>query len=153
MSEVLGQSSGLKETLWNFSRFKDEERRLALKQNPHFYPRLPTSPEAYGSKFRTAPISENYQHEKISVLTDNPGPMGRVYLKTARIQRTFVDVWMPKNALIFRGSCLSALSFSQCMISSQTSMERSRVKVSSERPLATLPTYGTLRRIGVGKLK
>ena len=104
MPEELGESSGLKEILWNFSRYK-EEKRLTLKQNPHFYKVLPTLAEKYGGKFRTDPI-ETFQHEKISVLTDNAGPTGRVFLETTKETRAFGNVWVPKDAIIFKGSCL-----------------------------------------------
>jgi hypothetical protein len=95
----------LQEILWNFSRYKDK-RRLTLKQNPHFYEALPLFPEKYGGKFRTDPI-ETFQFEKISVLTDNSGRTGRVFLETAEGTRAFGNVWVPKDAIIFKGSRLS----------------------------------------------
>jgi len=100
--EVLGQSSHTKEILWNFSRFKDG-RRLTLKDNPHFYKKLPTSAEKYEGQFRTDPV-ETFQQEKISVLTDNPGLTGRLFLETAKEKRAFGNVWVPKEAIIFKGS-------------------------------------------------
>jgi hypothetical protein len=104
MLEVLGQKSNLTEVLWNFSRFK-KGSRLVLEHNPHFYKRLPTLPGAYGGEFRMEPI-ETFQHEAISVLIDNPGHAGRVFLETAKEARAFGNVWIPKNAIIFKGSCL-----------------------------------------------
>ena len=106
--EALCRSSHLNEILWNFSRFKDEKRRLTLKQNPHFYKALPTSPENYGEKFLMEPI-ETYLHERISVLTDKLGQAGRVFFKIAKKTRAFGNVWVPKNAIIFKGSWLSFL--------------------------------------------
>jgi hypothetical protein len=79
---------------------------LTLKQNPHFYEVLPSLPERYGGRFRTDPI-ESFQFEKISVLTDNPGETGRVFLETAEETRAFGNVWVPKDAIIFKGSFLS----------------------------------------------
>lgn len=100
--EVLGKGSKLQEVLWNFGRFKDE-RRLTLKQNPHFYKDsdLPTSQHAYVGGFRTDPI-EDFQHAKICVLTDKPG---RVFLETDKnTTRAFGNVWVPNDAIIFKGS-------------------------------------------------
>ena len=82
MPVMLGPHSDLSEVLWKFSRFKDEKKRLTLKQNPHFYERLPISPKTYGGEFRMDPI-QTFQHERISVLIDNPGRAGRVFLETA----------------------------------------------------------------------
>jgi hypothetical protein len=104
---VLDQESTIQEVLWNFSRFKDE-RRLTLKQNPHFYKDsdLPESQEAYVGEFRTDPV-ENFQHTKICVLTDKPG---RVFLETDKdTTRAFGNVWVPNKAIIFKGS--STFSF------------------------------------------
>jgi hypothetical protein len=107
--EVLSQSSNMNEILWNFSRFKDG-RRLTLKDNPHFYEKLPTSEEKYEGQFRIDPI-ETFHHDKISVLTDNPGLTGRVFLETAKEKRAFGNVWVPKNAIIFKGSWLFYIPF------------------------------------------
>jgi len=104
MSVVLSQHASLPEVLWNFSRFKGE-KRLTLKQNPHFYEMLPISPEKYGGKFTMDPI-RTFQHQKISVLIDNLGPAGRVFFETAKETRVFGNAWLPKDAIIFKGSCL-----------------------------------------------
>jgi hypothetical protein len=105
--EVLCSRSDQNEVLWNFSRFEDG-RRLTLKQNPHFYKVLPTSPEKYGGNFLTEPEQiETCLHKRsrrISVLTDNLGQAGRVFLKTAKRIRAFGNVWVPKTAIIFKGS-------------------------------------------------
>jgi len=131
--EVLCKSSTLKEIRWNFRRFKDATKRLALRKNPHFYAWLPTFPEEYGVKFRHDPI-ETYLHRphaKIHVLTDNPSPTSRVYLETSQNTRAFGSVWIPNKAIIFKGSSLpfSVSFFSKFLIPSQTSAEGSRVKV------------------------
>jgi hypothetical protein len=142
---VLSHNPDLKEILWNFSRLRDRKSRLTLKQNPCFYSWLPTSPEAYGGKFCIDPI-ENFQLEKIRVLTDNPGPTGRVYLETAQNTRAFGNVWVPKTAIIFKGPRSSVILFT-LLISFQTSVESSRVKASSERLLRTRPTCCTSRSL------
>ena len=139
---MLGQSPDLKEILWNFGRFKNE-KRLTLKQNPCFYSSLPMSPEEYGGKFRIDPI-ENFQLEKIRVLTDNP--TGRVYLETAQSTRAFGNVWVPKTAIIFKGPRFPVTLFS-LLTYFQTSVESSRVRASSERLLGTHPTCYTSRNL------
>ena len=98
---MLGQTSDTKEIMWNFSLFKGE-RRLTLKDNPHFYEKLPTSAEKYEGRFRTDP-TETFHHDKISVLTDDPRLAGRVFLETAKEKRAFGNVWVPKEAIIFKG--------------------------------------------------
>ena len=102
MPVVLSKHPSLSEVLWIFSRFEDE-RRLTLKQNPHFYEVLPTSPEKYGGTFRVNPI-ETFQHQKISVLIDNPGPTGQVFLETEKGTRAFGNAWVPKDVIVFKGS-------------------------------------------------
>lgn len=105
--EVLGKTSDVKEVLWNFSHFKGE-KRLTLKQNPHFYDVLPTSVENYGVDFEIYPIGDlKYEKPaKINVLTDKLGLTGRVFLETAKKTRAFGNVWVPKKAIIFKGACL-----------------------------------------------
>lgn len=128
--EALSESSDMSEILWNFSLRKgnkNEERLLTLKQNPHFYEELPTSPMDYGDKFSMAPIEsiETCLHERsirrISILTDNLGEAGRVFLETGKKTRGFGNVCVLKNAVIFKGSWLSFLShlISRLITSSQ----------------------------------
>ena len=103
MPEALCQRSGIHEVLWNFGRFPDE-RRLTLRQNPHFYKfsDLPMSQRAYVGKFEIDPIYgfHDSTHSKICVLTDNPG---RVFLNTGRITRALGNFWKPSEAIIFKG--------------------------------------------------
>ena len=143
---MLCKSSNKSEILWNFSRLPDSKGRLTLKQNPHFYGWLPTLPEQYGGNFQIAPIGDFlhlHSESRIHVLTDNPGR--RVYLETAQNTRAFGNVWVANNAIIFKGSILSVISFSQSLTSEKMSVESSRVKVSLERPFRTRPTCGVLR--------
>jgi hypothetical protein len=111
MPEVLSRRSNTSEILWNFSRFEGG-RCLTLKDNPHFYEMLPTSAKEYDGRFRMDPI-ETFQvhHDKISVLTDNPHLTGRVFLETAKEKRAFGNAWVPKDAIIFKGSYLSVFLF------------------------------------------
>jgi hypothetical protein len=112
VKQVLSKPVNPKEVLWNFSRYSDE-RRVGLRQNPHFY-ELPTLAGNYGGEFRIDPIeletepnnSHRKTHEKIDqeidVLTDNSG---RVYLETDRQKRAFGNVWALKKAIIFKDVC------------------------------------------------
>jgi hypothetical protein len=100
MSEVLSDSPSLQEILWNFSHFKDKKKRLTLRENPHFYAKLPTSPEAYGGSVKIDP-TENFRHaNKFYVLTDKPE---LVYIMTGQVLQTFGNFWCPQNAIIFKG--------------------------------------------------
>ena len=96
---MVNENPTLAEILWNFSRFKDE-RRLTLKQNPHFYTHLPMSREAYGGGFKMEP-TEDFRHaNKFYVLTDR---QGLTYLKTGQYTRYFGNFWCPNGAIIFKG--------------------------------------------------
>jgi hypothetical protein len=95
----------LKEILWNFSRFpRHDDRRLTLRQNPHFYRDLPTSPKAHNSNIQADPIEDFHNVNQVWVLTDKPG---RVYLQgdlaTPQSDRVFGNVWVPNHAIIFKG--------------------------------------------------
>ena len=98
---MLGEGSNLSEVLWNFSRFKDQ-RRLTLKQNPHFYKDLDCRRQ-YGDEFQSDPIESflDTPGHKIYVLTDRPG---RVYLEQGQVSRAFGNVWCPQKSIIFKGS-------------------------------------------------
>ena len=94
----------MKEILWNFSwrptdpgNDSDEEKRLTLRQHPHFYEKLP---EKYWGGFLTYP-TEIFCHDQISVLTDNPGQAGRAYLEIPKRKRVFSNVWDARDAIIF----------------------------------------------------
>ena len=100
MPEVLSDSPSLREILWNFCRFKDENHRLTLRENPHFYAELPTLPEAYGDSVKIDP-TEDFRHaDEFYVLADSPEP---VYIMTDQVSRSFGNVWCPPNAIIFKG--------------------------------------------------
>jgi len=110
VTEMLSESSKTAEVLWNFSRFKDE-KRITLKQNPHFYKCLPRSKEAYRNDFRGDPVErfldtpKDARTSEIYVLTDRPG---QVYLEYGQNARAFGNVWLPEHAIIFKGSCLTS---------------------------------------------
>ena len=99
MLEALNDNPSLAEILWNFSRFKDE-KRLTLKQNPHFYTHLPMSPDAYGGRFEMEP-TEDFRHaDRIYVLTDR---QGLAYFKSDQYTRCFGNFWCPNGDIIFKG--------------------------------------------------
>jgi len=96
---VVNENPSLAEVLWNFSCFKDE-RRVTLKQHPHFYAHLPMSPDAYSGGFTMEP-TEDFQHgDKFYVLTDR---QGLAYFKTDQYTRYFGNFWCPNGAIIFKG--------------------------------------------------
>ena len=107
MLEVLTNSSNMTEILWNFGRYKDK-KRITVKQNPHFYKSLPGSKEEYGYDFRRHPMTNFVDAPKVHVLTDR---LGCVYIDSGRVIRAFGNVWQPKDAIIFKGSCLMFLEF------------------------------------------
>ena len=145
MLVILGPYTRLPDVLWMFSHLKDENSRLALNQNPHFYRRLPIFPEAYEGKFRMKPV-KIIQHEVISVLVDNPGHAGRVYIETAREVRVFGNAWDTNDTIIFKGSCILYF-FPPSLTLCQTSVEVLRVKALLRKPSKVYPTYGVLKSL------
>ena len=110
--EVLSKPVNLNEVLWNFSRYtgKEREKRLTLKQSPHFYKSLPRAPRDYGDDFQSDPI-ENFldtPEHKIFVLINR---QGRVYLESEKDPRAFGNVWCPQRAIIFKGLFLAFSKF------------------------------------------
>ena len=109
--ERVSNSPSIQEILWNFSRFKDEKQRLTLRENPHFYAELPTSPEEYGDSFKINP-TEEFQHTdtgKFYVLTNKPE---LVYIMTNHVLQSFGNFWIPKDAIIFKGLVILFCLFS-----------------------------------------
>ncbi|KAH8983457.1 hypothetical protein EDB92DRAFT_1574082 [Lactarius akahatsu] len=102
--QVLGTSPRLSDILWNFSRFRGRAR-ITLEQNPHFYSigGLPTDKSGYMPWFKFSPIKDFgkqwSQLQTIYVLVDRPGT---VYLQTKQINRSFGNVWMINDFLIFK---------------------------------------------------
>jgi hypothetical protein len=111
----------LPEVLWNFSRCKGN-KRITLKQNPHFYKDLPRK---YEDDFQSDPIEQFLDalgdskgdsldrgrpkpKPKISVLTDR---QGRIYLESEQGPRAFGNVWCPQKAIIFKGLSLTFSTF------------------------------------------
>jgi hypothetical protein len=78
---------------------------LDLEQNPHFYDMLPTSLEAYRGDFQREPIENFWRWKTATVLVDNPGHAGRVFLETGWRRRVFGNAWVLNGIIIFKGSC------------------------------------------------
>jgi len=139
---VISDDPSLQEILWNFSRLKNRKQRLILRENPHFYADLPTSPEAYGDGVEIDP-TEDFQHaDMFYVLTDRPS---LVCITTDQDTRYFGNFWCPQNAVIFKGLgvCVLFIYF-PCLMSCQTSAGGSRVNVSS-RHLSQAQSVGYAR--------
>ncbi|KAH9165694.1 hypothetical protein EDB89DRAFT_2076551 [Lactarius sanguifluus] len=92
----------LSDILWNFIRFEGDAR-ITLEQNPHFYSSLLTDSSAFMSWFKFSPINDfkkQWRHLRtIYVLVDRPG---HVFLETKLINRSFGNVWMLNDFLIFK---------------------------------------------------
>lgn len=139
MPEVLGKSSNVAEILWNFNRCKGE-KRITLKQNPHFYNGLPRKKEAYGDDFRNDPMESFLDTPEVYVLTDRPS---RVYLQSGQDARAFGNVWLPNDAIIFKGTWLLLQTW-PLSTSLQTSAASSKAKASWEHPFKATLKYGTV---------
>jgi hypothetical protein len=73
---------------------------LTLRDNPHFYAKLPTSPDAFGDSIKIDP-TEDFRHADIFyVLVDKPQ---LVHIMTDQVSQSFGNFWCPKNAIIFKG--------------------------------------------------
>ena len=100
---MLGEETRVEEILWNFSRLKGN-RRVTLKQNPHFYTGLPRSACDYSDEFTTDPIEKFWDATldatDIWVLTHE---RSRVFLETDNKKRAFGNFWVPDEAIIFKG--------------------------------------------------
>ena len=139
MSEVLSDNPSLEEVLWNFSHFKDEKRRLTLRENPHFYAELPSSREAYGDELKIDP-TEDFRHaNEFYVLADKPE---LVHIMTDRISQSFGNFWCPKDAIIFKGLGIF-LFFHLFLMSFQTCVGGLEGKASS-RHLSEAHTVGSV---------
>jgi hypothetical protein len=104
--ERLHPNMDISEALWNFNRL-DDNRRIALRQNPHFYLKLPTSSDACRGSFEVRPL-ESFRHVKpyeiIYVLVDGPS---RVFLETEQGTRIFGNVFELKGVMVFKGYGMS----------------------------------------------
>ena len=118
MTELLSKSPSLQEILWNFSRFKDEKQCLTLRDNPHFYAKLPILPHAYEASLKIDP-TEDFRHaNEFYVLTDKPDPL---YIMTDQVLWSPGNFWRPNNAIIFKGLGILFL-FALFLMSCKTSV-------------------------------
>ena len=98
---MLRYGAVFEEVLWNFAHFEDN-RRISLHDNPHFYAYLPASLEKYTAQFRTHP-AENFSlkpNATIYILVDPPR---RIFFKARRGTRIFSNVFMLNDVMIFKG--------------------------------------------------
>jgi hypothetical protein len=98
---MLSPTAGIEEVLWHFAHFEDN-RRITLQDNPHFYSELPTSPDDYTGQFKAHPIEYFVLRpdDTIYALVDQPR---RVFLDTRRETRIFGNVFTLKDVIIFKG--------------------------------------------------
>lgn len=98
---MLSPTAGIEEVLWHFAHFEDN-RRITLQDNPHFYSELPTSPDDYTGQFKAHPIEYFVlrPNDTVYVLVDQPR---RVFLDTRRETRMFGNVFTSKDVMIFKG--------------------------------------------------
>ncbi|KAI0263585.1 hypothetical protein BC834DRAFT_971268 [Gloeopeniophorella convolvens] len=109
VDQILSPKPKASEILWNLSRLKSgKHKRIALKDNPHFYSDLPHSTVEYQDTFRQRPIHDfrfddttSPSGPEICVLLDKTA---RVFLETKNKTRTFGNVWRPGRAMIFKGT-------------------------------------------------
>ena len=101
----LSDNPSIQEVLWNFNRVVDKEKRLTLGDHPHFYPKLPTSPEGYGNSLKIDPTEDFRQAKEFHVLTNEPE---MVRIMTDRISRSFGNFWCPRGSVIFKGLCVAS---------------------------------------------
>ena len=102
--DTVSKTPSLQEILWNFNCVKHEG--MTLRNNPHFYADLPTSPEECGNSLEIDP-TEDFQHgDKFYVLTGKPE---LVYIMTDQVLRSFGNFWCTKDSIIFKGSGVISL--------------------------------------------
>jgi len=94
--QVLPPKTNIAEILWNFSHYEDDER-LDLVRNPHFYSELPQDPAGYVNNFRSQP-TDSYVG-KVYVLTNDSH---RVFFKLGEELRAFDNVWDTNEILVFK---------------------------------------------------
>jgi hypothetical protein len=89
-----------------------EDRRISLKQNPHFYfsKDLSDRAPAYDDKFRLEPLKD-LRPEKglvVLVLLDRAG---QIFFDYQKFSKTYGNIWRPSNTIILKGkSSLSSVS-------------------------------------------
>ena len=76
---------------------------LTLKENPHFYVKLPSLLKAHGDSLEINPTEDFQQADRFYVLTDRQEP---IHIMTGnKILHSFSNVWCYNNTTIFKGSC------------------------------------------------
>ncbi len=90
--------------MWNFSRYPDASgQRITVKQNPHFYLRLPRNAPSFGRNYHKNPLKDFAhgleQNDTIYVLVDKDS---RLFLHSAK-PRIFGNLWKPHQIVILKG--------------------------------------------------
>ncbi|KAI0286453.1 hypothetical protein BC826DRAFT_82072 [Russula brevipes] len=139
--QVLRRGAELDEVLWNFSRFNDN-RRITLQDNPHFYLELPTSADAYTGEFRTLPVQDMQliSNSTVYVLVDRPI---HVFLETEQETRIFGNVYMLKDVMIFKDihGTLEGETIVGESIRDTPNLGHYKKSFPSEFPASNLPIY------------
>lgn len=105
-SEELDINTDIPAVLWIFSRFsKTDNRRITLKNNPHFYVEMPKAPSSFNATFRLEPLKalNLNQSNTIYVIIDRTS---RIFLEYGKINRTFGNIWRPDKTVILKGGFL-----------------------------------------------
>ena len=102
--EFLSSNPSVQEVIWNFYQIKDKRECLTLKENPHFYAKLPTLLEAHGDSVKIDP-TEDFRHTyMLYVLTDKQEPVHVII--GDQIVQSFGNLWRSENGVILKGSCV-----------------------------------------------
>ena len=103
-------SLALPEILWNFGRYNNDAR-ITLEQNPHFYLRCPVDESVYTPTFRRYPLKDLSGalecNDTVYVLFDRPC---RVFLDSEHKPRIFGNIWLLNGTFILRGLCYASPS-------------------------------------------
>ncbi|KAI0048476.1 hypothetical protein FA95DRAFT_1557980 [Auriscalpium vulgare] len=102
VSQELDINTDIPAVLWIFSRFsKTDNRRITLKNNPHFYVEMPKAPSSFNSTFRLEPLKalNLNRSNTIYVIIDRTS---RIFLEYGKINRTFGNIWRPDKTVILK---------------------------------------------------
>ncbi|KAH9169959.1 hypothetical protein EDB89DRAFT_1908133 [Lactarius sanguifluus] len=120
VTEEIDNSTTTAEIVWRFSRYPEErtnsERitpKIASRQNPHFYLRLPKDAASFDSKFHKDPLKDlahGLQHgDKIYVLLDKSCHL----FLDAHVPRIFGNLWKPHHTVIMKDIVLRNIGTEQ----------------------------------------
>ncbi len=99
VAELFISTWNLSAILWIFSLYEDN-KRLNLVQNPHFYGSLPAHATPVYEGKSMAELTKPYP-DTIYILTNNEH---RIFLDLGKRQWIFDNIWNTGGILLFRGS-------------------------------------------------